>query len=56
MSQVKLEPGWLARDVSQATERTNAWNLQKSKSVVGEPSNKSASQKGHSESGQSQKD
>jgi hypothetical protein len=40
MSDVKLEPGWLARDVTQATERTSTWNVQKAKSPEGDRANR----------------
>jgi len=56
MSQVKLEPGWLDRDISQATERTSAWNKQKVKQPTSEPSNRTQPQAPPVEAGQSPKD
>jgi hypothetical protein len=37
MSEVKLEPGWLTRDVLQATQQTSIWNSQKSQNIRSNP-------------------
>jgi hypothetical protein len=33
MSDVKLEPGWLARDVQKATKQTSSWNSSKNQTA-----------------------
>ncbi|WP_298262096.1 hypothetical protein [Bradyrhizobium sp.] len=33
MSDVKLEPGWLVRDVQKATNQTSSWNSSKNQST-----------------------
>jgi hypothetical protein len=42
MSEVKLELGWLTRDVMQATQQTSAWNSQKSQSARPNPAKQPA--------------
>ena len=32
MTEVKLEPGWLTRDVTQAAQQANVWSNQKAQS------------------------
>jgi hypothetical protein len=47
MSEVKLEPGWLTRDVIQATQQTTGWNSQKSQSARPNPMKQPAPESGN---------
>jgi hypothetical protein len=39
MAELKLEPGWLTRDVKAATERTNDWSADQSRRQASKPEN-----------------